>query len=171
MQNPVSHSERVADLLTRLDEATARFTSRLERAGARAEQAETGWTPAQIAAHVSLVNDNFTSVIDGTAAVAAPPPESFTERAWSDVATGIPTRFQSPARFVPPESVSAADAVDMVRQSAARLRAALAALTPERGPHCFTNRIVGTVNLYQTGEWAIAHIIRHNQQAKRQLSE
>jgi hypothetical protein len=157
--------------LTRLDEATARFTSRLERAGARAEQAETGWTPAQIAAHVSLVNDNFASVIDGTAAVAAPPAEGFSERAWPDVASTIPSRFEAPSRFVPPDRVTSGEAVAMVRDSAARLRAAIAALTPERGPHCFTNRIVGTINLYQTGEWAIAHIIRHNQQAKRQLGE
>jgi hypothetical protein len=166
-----AHSARVADLLTRLDEATERFTARLERAGARAEQAETGWTPAQIAAHVSLVNDNFASVIDGTAAVAAPPPEGFSERAWSDVASAIPSRFDAPTRFVPPGRVTAAQAMAMVRDSAARLRAAIAALTPERGPHCFTNRIVGTINLYQTGEWAIAHIARHNQQAKRQLGE
>ena len=171
MQNPASHSERIADLLARLDEAANRFAGRLERAGARADRAETGWSAAQVGAHVALVNDNFTSVIDGTNPVATPAPDDFSERSWSTIAAGIPERFDAPARFVPPAGVTGAEAAALVRQSVERLRAAIAALSPERGRYCFTNRIVGAISVYQAGDWAIAHMIRHNQQAKRILCE
>lgn len=166
-----SHAQRINDLLTRLDEATTRFVSRLEHAGARAEVASTGWTVAQIGAHVALVNDNFTSVFDGSNPALQPATEDFVERPWSIVAGGLPERFEAPARFVPPGDVSAADAAARVRLSAARLAAAIAALSPERGRYCFTNRLVGTISVYQAGDWAIAHVIRHNQQAKRILGQ
>ena len=165
------HAERISTLVARLDEAADRLATRLERAGARAEQAATGWTPAQLGAHVAMVNDNFTSVFDGTNPAPAPPPPDFKERDWSTIATGIPARFEAPKRFVPPAGVSAADAAEMVRASAARLRSAIANVSAERGRYCFTNPIVGTISVYQAGEWAIAHIIRHNQQAKRILGE
>ena len=46
------------------------------------------------------------------------------------------------------------------------------ALTAERGAHLgVTNAIVGTISVYQIGEWATAHIARHNRQAKRVLGE
>ena len=171
MENSMSHTERITDLLARLDEATTRFVSRLERAGPRAEIATTGWSAAQIGAHVALVNDNFTSVFDGSNPAPQPAPEDFVERPWSAIVSGIPERFEASARFQPPADVSGADAVDRVRQSAARLAAAIAAVSPERGRYCFTNKIVGTVSVYQAGDWAIAHIIRHNQQAKRILGQ
>lgn len=169
MDSQMSHTQRVNDLLTRLDEATSRFVSRLERAGPQGEQATTGWTAAQVGAHVALVNDNFTSVFDGSNPALTPPDDDFAERPWSVIASGVPDRFEAPARFVPPAAVSTADAVERVRTSAARLRAAIAALPPERGRCCLTNRLVGTISVYQAGDWAIAHIIRHNQQAKRIL--
>jgi hypothetical protein len=34
-----------------------------------------------------------------------------------------------------------------------------------------THPIVGTITLYQLGDWATAHVIRHNRQAKRVLGE
>jgi hypothetical protein len=166
-----THTTRIADLLSRLSEATSRFTARLERAGERGERTTTGWSPAQIGAHVALVNNSFASVIDGSAPVAAPPAADFTERDWAEIASAIPPALEAPSRLQPPSGVTTAEAVAMVRESAARLAAAITALTPERGAYCFNNRIVGTVTLYQTAEWAIAHTIRHNQQAKRLLDD
>jgi hypothetical protein len=32
-----------------------------------------------------------------------------------------------------------------------------------------TNPLVGTINLYQVGEWAATHVTRHYAQAKRAL--
>ena len=44
-------------------------------------------------------------------------------------------------------------------------------LTAERGAKIgITNPIVGTINLYQVGEWAASHVARHYQQAKRALA-
>ncbi|MGH9176522.1 MAG: DinB family protein [Vicinamibacterales bacterium] len=167
----MSHTQRTDDLLARLDEATRRFVSRLERAGPLAEAATTGWTAAQVGAHVALVNDNFTTVFDGSNPALRPPLEEFVERPWSAVAAAIPERLEAPARFIPPAGISGAEAAERVRQSAARLATAIAAVPPERGRYCFTNRIVGTISVYQAGDWAIAHIIRHNQQAKRILGQ
>jgi hypothetical protein len=49
---------------------------------------------------------------------------------------------------------------------------ALDSLTFERGTSLgLTNRIVGTITLYQVGEWATAHVARHNRQAKRALGQ
>jgi hypothetical protein len=48
---------------------------------------------------------------------------------------------------------------------------ALDVVTPERGTrHGISSPIVGgAINLYQVGEWATAHVIRHNRQAKQVL--
>lgn len=166
-----AHGERIAELVRRLDEAAERLATRLENAGPKAEHASTGWSPAQVGVHVALVNDNFTSVFDGTNPAVGPAPADFQERDWSVIVRGIPSRFEAPKRFVPPDGVSATKAAEMVRTSAARLRAAIATLPPERGRCCLTNPIVGTISVYQAGDWAIAHIIRHNQQAKRLLGQ
>jgi hypothetical protein len=37
--------------------------------------------------------------------------------------------------------------------------------------HELTHALVGTISVYQLGEWATAHIKRHNRQAKRVLGE
>ena len=45
-------------------------------------------------------------------------------------------------------------------------------LTPERGARMgITRAVVGSITVYQIGDWATAHIIRHNRQAKRVLGE
>ena len=71
--NAATHQQRIDDLLGRLSETTTRFGARLESAGPRAELAENGWTPAQIAVHVAMVNENLASVIDGSLPGATPP--------------------------------------------------------------------------------------------------
>jgi hypothetical protein len=166
-----SHTDRLTDLLSRLDETTTRLATRIERAGPRAEQASSGWTPAQIAAHVAMVNDSLASVVDGSGAGATPPASNFVERPWSEIVTLAPPRNDAPPRFQPPDRVPVADGVGELRRSAARLRDALAALSAERAGYCFTTKVFGTITLLQAGEFAIAHMIRHNQQAKRTLGE
>jgi len=164
-----AHSARIADLLGRLKATTDRFVARLEHAGPRAEQAAAGWTPAQIAVHVAMVNDNLASVIDGSLPGAAPPPDGFQERVWSDVVSQVPARNDAPPRYHPPAGVAAGDALAQFRESTARLSQALSGLSPERAQLCIKNRAVGMITLYQAGDFAIAHMIRHNQQAKRIL--
>lgn len=169
MENPTAHAQRIADLVARLDEAADRLATRLERAGHRAEQSGSGWTAAQVGAHVALVNHSFSTVVDGTAPVAKPAPDGFVERPWSEVASGISDRIEAPGRVQPPTTVSGQLAASQVRDSAARLGRALSALSEERSRYCFTNPVVGTITVIQVGDWAIAHMIRHNQQAKRIL--
>jgi hypothetical protein len=171
MTEAATHGARVADILSRFDETSGRLLARLEQAGERGEWADSGWTPAQIGAHVAMVNRSLASVIDGSGPGASPPAEGFVERAWPDIVRNVPERNEAPARFVPPPSTSLASAVTDLRSSTAALRDALSRLTPERSRYCFTHRLFGTINLYQVGDFAIAHMIRHNQQAKRVLGE
>jgi hypothetical protein len=166
-----AHDARVAEILTRFDETATRFVARLERAGDRGAPADGGWTPAQIGAHVAMVNSSLASVIDGSGPGATPPADGFVERAWADMIRNVPARNEAPARFVPPAAVAIADAVRDLKASTSKLRDALSGLTPERSRYCFTHRLFGTMSLYQVGDFAIAHMIRHNQQAKRALGE
>ena len=167
MQNPGEYARRITDLVARLDEAADRLATRLERAGDRAEHAESGWTAAQVGAHVALVNTSFSTVVDGSVPAAKPAPEGFVERPWADIASGIAGRIEAPARVQPPEKISGTEAALQVRNSAARLSRALSDLSEERSRYCLTNPVVGTITVLQMGDWAIAHMIRHNQQAKR----
>jgi hypothetical protein len=46
------------------------------------------------------------------------------------------------------------------------------ALTAERGARMgIAHAVLGTLSVYQIGDWAIAHVIRHNRQAKRVLGQ
>ena len=167
--NHATHQQRITELLGRLSETTTRFVTRLENAGPRAEQAASGWTPAQIAVHVAMVNENLAAVIDGTLPGATPAAAGFQERAWTEVVRHVPARNEAPARFHPPAQVTVSDALTQFRRSVAHLTKAIETLADDRGNYCITNRAVGTISLRQAGDFAIAHMIRHNQQMKRIL--
>lgn len=171
MTEATAHDARVADIVSRFDETASRFLARLERAGDRGAQPASGWSPAQIGAHVAMVNNSFASVIDGSGPGATPPAADFVERAWSDIIRNAPEKIEAPARFVPPASTTIGEAVADFRSSTEKLRAALAGLTAERSQLCFSHRIFGPISLYQVGDFAIAHMVRHNLQAKRVLGE
>lgn len=171
MTEITAHDARVADILSRFDETSVRFLTRLEGAGERGEQAASGWTAAQIASHVAMVNNSLVSVIDGSGPGATPPAADFVERAWPDIIRNAPERIEAPARFVPPATTPLGEAVADLRSSTEKLRTALAGLTTERSQLCFSHRIFGPISLYQVGDFAIAHMVRHNLQAKRVLGE
>ena len=166
-----THQQRITDVLARLHDTTSRFAARLEDAGGRAERAASGWTPTQIAVHVALVNENLASIIDGSLPGATPPAPGFAERAWADIARNVPARNEAPARYHPPAAVSLPDALAQFRQSVAHLARAIETLPEDRGSYCITSKAVGTISLRQAGDFAIAHMIRHNQQMKRILEE
>jgi hypothetical protein len=68
--------------------------------------------------------------------------------------------------------VSKSEAIAALESSATKMARALDTLTPERGGRMgITHAVVGTITLYQLGNWATAHVIRHNRQAKRVLGE
>jgi hypothetical protein len=63
------------------------------------------------------------------------------------------------------------DAIAMLEASAVKIARALDTLTAERGAKIgVTNAVVGTINLYQVGEWAVAHVQRHARQTERALT-
>jgi hypothetical protein len=166
------HTERVTQLAAAFDEAIGRLIARVERAGERgsAAPAAGGWSVSQIAWHVATVNDSFAAIMtDGRGVV--PAASGFVERNWRDIVAGMPPKLEAPRSMRPPDVVDSKEALARLRDSAERVRAAIGGLTPERGGMCLDSRIVGTISVYQVAEWATAHAIRHNWQAKRALGE
>ena len=63
------------------------------------------------------------------------------------------------------------DAIAALEASAVRMARALDTLTPERGARIgVTSPAVGTINLYQVGNWAVSHVERHDPQVQRALA-
>lgn len=165
------HARRIETLRAGFDEAHRRLTTRLRGAAADpAPAAGEGWTAAQIGAHVAAVTGQFAAVVSGEVTAMPFGPE-FRERPWPEIAAGIPERLSAPAAAQPPDAITMAEALELLDAAAARMHRALDGLTAERGAsHGISHRIVGgPISLYQVVEWATAHIIRHNQQAKRVL--
>ncbi|MDQ3068820.1 MAG: DinB family protein [Acidobacteriota bacterium] len=168
----IDHALRVAAVTSQFDEAMVRFQSRLSEAAAQAPRvpAEGAWTIAQVAWHVGAVNDAFAKVIDGTFPVAQQPAADFVEREWEAIRSAIPEKLQAPSRVHPPDEVTLPEAVAKLSATGARLTAALRELSAERARFTYES-MLGRISLYQVGEWATAHVIRHNKQVKRLLSE
>jgi len=169
---PAAHEQRITSARKAFREAHRRFLARLKAApadGAERPSADGGWSAAQIAWHVAAVNAAFAALISGERA-APPLPDGFAERSWDDISKTMPARIEASGRSIPPAGVKIGDALAALDESAEKLDAALSVLTPDRGSTLgVTHHAVGTVNLYQVGEWATVHIIRHNIQAKRVL--
>lgn len=150
----------------------ARFRARLagsDPAGAARAPEGGGWSAAQVAAHVAAVHGSFASIIDGTFAIAQPPGEGFVERPWQAIGDAMPEKLQAPSRVHPPAAVSRDEALAALDAANARLVAALRGLDADRARFTMESPVVGRVSLYQVGEWATAHLIRHNKQIKRLL--
>jgi hypothetical protein len=168
-----THSERVARQRAAYRDAHERFVKRLRDAPADAVErpaSDGGWSAAQIGWHVAAVDAAFAGLVSGRNPGAQPLPEGTPTRDWTDIVNGIPDKLEAGKRVQPPPSVRRDDALASLAASAASLDAALAALEPERGAgYAVTHPALGTVTLAQIGDWATAHTIRHNAQAKRVL--
>ena len=173
-QKSSDHLSRVRHLREEFASANERLVKRLRAADdAAAERApEGGWSAAQIGWHVAAVNTRFAALIAGDVPAAKPLPDDFVERPWQAIASEIPEKLQAPSAAVPPAVVHKQDAVAALEASAVKMARAFDTLTVERGARIgVTNPLVGTINLYQVGEWAAAHVARHNAQAKRVLGQ
>jgi uncharacterized damage-inducible protein DinB len=163
----------IARVRTAYGEAHARLVKRLTEAPAEAAErvpAEGGWSAAQVGWHVAAVDASFAALVSGERPGAQPLPDGVPERAWTDIVTGIPGKIEAGKRVQPPAGVRRDEALAALAESAAKLDAALAGLDAERGAgQGITHPSVGTVTLRQIGDWATAHVIRHNAQAKRVL--
>jgi hypothetical protein len=128
------------------------------------------WSAAQVGWHVASVNTRFAALMGGDVPGAAPLPGDFVERPWSEIASAIPGQLDAPRAAIPPAGVTSHDAIAALEASALKMARALDTLTPERGTTLgVTNPLVGTINLYQLGEWAASHVTRHYMQAKQAL--
>lgn len=169
-----SHPDRVVRLRESFAEANDRLIARLRGAADEAaERAEAGaWSAAQIGWHVAAVTTRFAGMISGEVGAPQPTATDFRERAWTDVLASIPDRLTAPAAVAPPQAVRRADAMTALEASGEAMALALDALAPERGESMgISHPIVGAISVYQIGDWATAHVIRHNRQAKRALGE
>lgn len=169
------HLARVRQMRAAFAEANERLVARLRRATDEAATASVagGWTAAQIGWHVATVTNRFAGLISGEIRGVAQLADSFVERPWQEIAAAIPTRLTAPDAFAPPPAVTRHDAISALEGAGMRMARAFDSITPERGSTTgISSPIVGgAISVYQIGEWATAHVIRHNRQAKRALGE
>ena len=164
-----THKDRVAAATTSLDAATAAFLAFLDRLPETvAVQSLPGrWTPAGHAAHVALTNDVFFGVLQGGGPIAAFEGTSdFPDEKWSMDAP--PGGVVAPGILIPPPEIGRAAAAAQLRESAERLRPAIAALDEKRAASC-VRLPWNVVSLYQMSEWAGGHTLRHLAQVNREL--
>lgn len=159
-----TYREAHARLVKRLREAPDDLVHRPPEGG--------GWSAAQIGWHVAAVDGQFADLVSGARPGAQPLSGDASETAWTDLVAGMPQRIEAGKRVQPPADARRDAVLQMLDESAARLDAALAALEEERGARfAITHPAIGTITLRQFGEWATAHTIRHNAQAKRVLGQ
>ena len=167
----MSHAERITELTAAFTDSMDRFLKRVERVPSEAfiaKPSEGGWSPAEVAWHVGAINNTFAGLIDGSIPNARPTPEGFVETPWTEIAMRVPAKLEAPPRFHPPSDLVADNALGLLRQSKDTMLKALAGLTEERAIGFTVKSTVGTpVNLYQVGNWAAAHVARHNAQVKK----
>jgi hypothetical protein len=169
------HLSRVRHLRESFAEANERLVARLRKTTDEAAEEpppDGGWSAAQIGWHVAAVTTRFAGVMSGDLDGAQPLPADFHEREWADIAAAVPSKLTARGPVLPPAGVARAEAISALEAAGMRMARAFDTLTPERGGRMgITHQIVGTIDLYQLGEWATAHVIRHNRQAKRVLGE
>jgi hypothetical protein len=171
-----AHRARVSHLRESFAEANERLVARLRHADddmARRAPASGGWSAAQIGWHVAKVTTRFAGFMSGELPGAQPLAPGFVERPWAEIAPTVAERLEAPAGFQPPPVVLRMEAIAALEASGMQLARALDVVTPERGAgHGISSPIVGgAINLYQVSEWATAHVIRHNKQAKQVLGK
>ena len=168
-----THTERIERMRKAYREAHERFVKRLRDAPADAIERvppDGGWSAAQIGWHVAAVDAQFAGLMSGERPGAQPLADGAAEKAWTEIVAGIPAKLEAGKRVQPPALVRREEVLSELEASSAKLDAALAGLDPDRSAtHAITHPIVGTVTLRQIGDWATAHTIRHNAQAKRVL--
>ena len=167
-----SHTERIDRVRTAYREAHARLVKRLTDAPADAVErapADGGWSAAQIGWHVAAVDASFAALVSGERPGAQPLPDGASEKPWADIVKEMPGKIEAGKRVQPPAEVRRDEALALLAGGAEKLDAALAGLDPERARLAITHPALGAITLGQFGDWATAHTIRHNAQAKRVL--
>jgi hypothetical protein len=168
-----THAQLIARTRQSYREAHERLVKRLREADGEAAHrapADGGWSAAQIGWHVAAVDASFAGLLSGERPGAQPLPEGAHERSWAEILKGMPVRIEAGKRVQPPPDARRDEVLTLLAEASAKLDAALAALDEARGArYAITHPAIGTVCLRQLGDWATAHTIRHNAQAKRVL--
>ena len=168
-----THADLMARTRRSYREAHDRLVARLREADEDAVHRtppDGGWSAAQIGWHVAAVDGQFADLVSGARPGAQPLAGGLAEKPWADLVSGMPQKIEAGKRVQPPADARRDAVLDLLAASAARLDAALAALDEARGAsYAVTHPAIGTITLRQFGEWATAHTIRHNAQAKRVL--
>ena len=169
------HNERMARVREAYRAAHDRFVTRLREANdadVHRTPADGGWSAAQVGWHVAAVDASFAALLSGDVPAAKPVPEGTPVRTWTEIVAGIPPKLEAGKRVQPPPEVRRDDVLEALAASSRQLEAALIGLSQERGEgYAITHPELGTVVLGQIGDWATAHVVRHNAQAKRVLAE
>jgi hypothetical protein len=100
--------------------------------------------------------------------LATAPEPDFAEVPFSELAAMVPEQLEAPEKFHPPAGLTQHEALGRAKASQSRLVDALRAM-PESKGLWNVKSILGNLSLYQVGEWAVAHVARHNAQAKRAI--
>ncbi|HVL69154.1 MAG TPA: DinB family protein [Vicinamibacterales bacterium] len=167
-----AHLARVRHLREAFASANEQLVGRLRAASDEQahRQAGAAWSAAQVGWHVAAVNTRFAALIAGDVPAVKPLPEDFAERPWPEIAAGLPEKLTASPAAMPPEKVTRQDAIALLEASAVKMARAFDTLTPERGARTgVSNPLVGTISLYQVGEWAASHVRRHDAQVERAL--
>jgi hypothetical protein len=165
----VTHDQRIAATAAAFEAAMARFLARIESTpDSIAEQVpeDGGWSVAGIVWHVAVTNETFAGMIDGSVPGAVPPEDGVEETPFSELTSIVPRHLDAPPKFHPPEGVTHVEALERVRRSKETMVRAIRAMPQSRGLWTVKS-VLGLVTIYQVGEWATAHVARHNAQAKR----
>ena len=167
----MTHDERIAAIVAAFEMAMARLIARIESTPddiAERVPADGGWSAAGIAWHVAVSNEQFAGLIDGSVPGARPPADGFEETPFAEILSIVPDGLKAPPKFHPPAGLTRVDALARARASRDRMLQAIRAIPESRGLWTVKS-MLGLVTVYQVGEWATAHVARHNAQAKRAI--
>jgi hypothetical protein len=165
----MTHAERIATTISTFEASMARFLTRVQDTPdevAERVNADGAWNVAGIAWHVASANEAFAGLIDGSLPLAKAPEPDFAETPFHEITALVPDQLEAPERLYPPVGVTKAEALTRARASQDRLVQALRDMPESRGLWTVKS-ILGQISVYQVGDWAIAHVARHNAQAKR----
>ena len=169
-----AHLSRVRHLREAFSSANERLVGRLRATEDAAAESSIGraWSAAQVGWHVAAVNTRFAALIGGDVPAAKPLPADFREKPWAEIEAAMPEKIDAPTSAHPPAGVSRHDVIAALEASGLKMARALDTLTAERGSTLgVTNALVGTINLYQVGEWAAGHVERHVRQVTALLEQ
>lgn len=130
--------------------------------------ADGGWSAAGITWHVAVTNEQFAGLVEGWVPGAKPPEPDFEETPFAEILSTVPDGLEAPPKFHPPANLTRDEALARARASRDKMSAAIRAIPESRGLWT-VNSMLGPVTVYQVGEWATAHVARHNAQAKRAI--